>query len=249
VLVVVHGLKDHGQRYGELASRAKARGVATYAVDLRGHGRSEGRRAWVGRFEEYLSDLDVVLGEVSSRHPGLPQYLFGHSMGGAIVTRYVLDRDAKVAGVILSAPALRPPANVSAAAVAITKFLGIVAPRAAVFRLPNADFSRDPSVVQAMEVDPLISQAPAPARTAAELLRTMAWIRSREGGFSAPVLAMHGSADKLTHPEGSLAFIASVTSASKTLRSYPGLYHDLLHEPERETVLGDIEAWLVPRLG
>jgi acylglycerol lipase len=249
VLVVVHGLKDHAQRYGELAARANALGVAVYGFDLRGHGRSAGARAWIGRFGEYLADLDTVLVDVRPAHPDAPLFVLGHSMGGAIVTQYVLERSPRVAGVVLSAPALRPPANVSKIAIGFTKFLGSVAPHAAIFRLPDRDFSRDPAVVQAMGADPLISQTPAPARTAAELLRTMAWIRSRESSFSVPVLALHGTADRLTHPEGSRDFIAHVAARSKTLRSYPGLFHDLMHEPERATVLGDIVDWLAPRLG
>jgi acylglycerol lipase len=249
VLVVVHGLKDHSQRYGELASHANSLGVAVYGFDLRGHGRSAGDRAWVRRFDEYLADLDSVRAEVGTRHPRLPLYLLGHSMGGAIVTRYVLESSPPVAGVILSAPALRRPARVSGIAAGFTKFLGGAAPHAAIFRLNNSDFSRDPAVVRAMDADPLISQAPAPARTAAELLRAMEWIRAREASFSVPVLALHGTADRLTHPDGSRDFVAHVPARSKTLRSYPGLYHDLLHEPERATVLEDIDAWLAPRLG
>jgi acylglycerol lipase len=248
-LLVVHGLKDHAQRYGELAGRLGALGVEVYGFDLRGHGRSGGARAWVGRFEEYIGDLEVVVGEVGRRSAGLPLYLFGHSLGGAIVTRYVLERSPRVAGIVLSAPALRRPAQVSAVAVGVTTLLSGIAPHAAVFRLPNRDFSRDPVVVEAMGTDPLISQPPAPARTAAELLRTMEWIRSRESGFSVPVLALHGTMDRLTHPEGTREFIDRIPARSKTRKSYPGLYHDLLHEPERAAVLADIETWLAPRLG
>lgn len=249
VLVIVHGLKDHVQRYSELAGRANSLGLAVYGFDLRGHGRSEGARAWVGRFEEYLTDLDSVLGEVTPRHPGVPLFLFGHSMGGEIVTRYVLERSPRVAGVILSAPGLRAPAGVSGIAIGFTKLLGTLAPHAAIFQLPNRDFSRDPAVLAAMGEDPLISQAPAPARTAAEILRTMSWIRNRERLFSVPVLALHGDADRLTHPDGTRDFIEHIPARSKTLHRYPGLYHDLLHEPERAIVLGDLVEWLAPRLG
>jgi len=248
-LILVHGLKDHLGRYDELAARANALGLSVRGFDLRGHGRSGGARAWVASFEDYLGDLDVVLGDLRPQLPDLPVFLFGHSMGGAIVARYVLARSPRVAGVILSAPALRPPAQISRFAVGLTKLLGRVAPHAAIFRLPNQDFSRDPAIVRAMDADPLISQAPAPARTAAELLRTMAWIRDRESGFSTPVLALHGSADRLTHPDGSRAFVELVPARSKTLRTYPGLYHDLFHEPERATVLDDLAGWLAPRLG
>jgi acylglycerol lipase len=243
-VVVVHGLKDHGARYEYLAAALQDRGFAIYAFDLRGHGRSEGPRAWVPRFEEYLEDLDRVLAEVRRRQPTGPLFLFGHSMGGAIVTLYAIDHRPMIAGVVLSAPALRRPASVSSGTAAFTKFLSVVAPHLGVFRLPNGQFSRDPSVVAAMASDPLIYQPPAPARTAGELLKAIDRIRRRAPEFTVPLLALHGSADLLTHPEGSRALVANARSTDKALRIFPNLYHDLLHEPEREKVRMEIVGWL-----
>lgn len=247
VLVVVHGLKDHIRRYTALVNRLNPRGVAVVGLDLRGHGRSEGRRAWVRRFEEYVADLDIVWEHAGRRHPGAPRFLLGHSMGGAIVARFVLERAPEVAGAVLSAPALQRPETVSGAAVGLTKLLSRLAPRAGIFRLPNEDFSRDPAVVRGMAEDPLIYQRPAPARTAAELLATMDLVRARTPEFRAPVLALHGTLDRLTNPAGSRAFIERAGAPSKSFRSYPGLFHDLLHEPERSQVLDDVTGWVLDR--
>ncbi|MCI4348259.1 MAG: lysophospholipase, partial [Thermoplasmata archaeon] len=244
VVLIVHGLKDHSERYATVAEGLTARGFAVASFDLRGHGRSEGRRAWVRRFGEYLDDLDRILGTVRQEYPTTPLFLFGHSMGGAIVTRFVLERHPAVHGFVLSAPALRPSASVSRVAIAFTKLLSVIAPGAAVFLAPNADFSRDPTVVAAMDQDPLIYQRPAPARTAAELLRTMDHIRSNLSGITTPFQVLHGTADRLSNPAGSQALRDGAASTDKTLRLYPGLYHDLLHEPEHATVVADATAWL-----
>jgi len=243
-VLVVHGLKDHSARYAELAGVLLERSFAVYAIDLRGHGRSEGPRAWVERFDLYLQDLDLVVAEVRRRQPTGPLFLLGHSMGGAISTLYALEHPAGVSGLVLSAAALRRPRSVSAGAASFTKFLSVVAPHAGVFRLPNSDFSRDPAVVAAMDRDPLIYQRPAPARTAGELLKAMDRIRLRSPELSLPILALHGSADRLTHPDGSRDLVENVRSKDKTLRIYAGLYHDLLHEPERERIRADIVGWL-----
>jgi len=248
-VVVVHGLKDHGGRYSELAGALRDQGLGTFAFDLRGHGRSAGRRSWVPRFDCYVDDLELVIAEARRRVPDRPLFLLGHSMGGAIVTRYAIERSPSVAGVVLSAPALQRPATTSGAAVALVRLLGTLAPGAAVFRLNNPDFSRDPAVVSAMGNDPLIDQRPATARLAAELLGTMERLRATSPQFALPLLALHGSADRLTHPDGSRRLVDLARSTDKTFRLYPGLFHDLLHEPERATVCSEIVAWITARLG
>ena len=244
VLMIVHGLKDHSGRYEELASRLVDRSIAVYAFDLRGHGRSDGLRAWVRRFSEYLEDLDEVLRYVRTQRPKEPLFLFGHSMGGAIATLYVEERAPPLAGLILSAPALQRGANISSAVVAITKLIGTIAPHAAVLKLPNEEFSRDPAVVQGMADDPLISQRPAPARTAVELLNAMDRIRANVARLQAPLLCLQGTADLRVSPDGSRRLVESVTVPDRTLKVYPGLYHDLFHEPERAQVEGDLLAWV-----
>jgi acylglycerol lipase len=248
LLFIVHGLKDHSARYSAVAAELNARGVTVSALDLRGHGRSEGRRAWVRRFDEYLDDLDLVLRAAQQECPSTPVFLLGHSMGGAIVTRFAIERRPAVTGIVLSAPALQPSATVSRAAIGFTKFLSAIAPGAAVFRTANADFSRDPAVVAAMDQDPLIYQKPAPARTAAELLRAMDRVRATSPQLTIPFLVLHGTADRLTDPAGSQTLRDRAASPDKTLQLYPGLYHDLLHEPERAQILADLTGWIEARI-
>lgn len=247
-MILVHGLKDHGRRYDGTARRLAGRGYAVYAFDLRGHGRSGGVRAWVRRFHDYMSDLKLVHAEVHRRHPTIPLFLFGHSMGGTISTLHSAEASPGVSGLVLSAAALRPGASVSRVTIAFTKFLGRIAPRAALFKTLNSDFSRDPRVVEAMNVDPLILQGPAPIRTAAELLRGMGEVSKKMARLDVPLLILHGTADRLTNPEGSRQLLERASSVDKTLKLYPGLYHDLLHEPEHEVVVSEIVQWLDSRV-
>ncbi len=247
LVLLVHGLKDHSERYAAIAGQLTGQGYAVEAFDLRGHGRSEGPRAWVRSFDAYITDLDRFYQQSSVRHPALPTFLLGHSMGGAIVTRFWLERRPPIRGLLLSAPALKPAATVSSFAIGFTKFLSALAPRTGIFRTPNRDFSRDPEVVAAMNRDPLIYQRPAPARTAAELLRAMERIRARMEDLTIPFQVMHGTADRLTNPDGSRELQRRAQSADKTFRSYEGLFHDLLHEPERERVIGDVLRWVEQR--
>ena len=243
VLVIVHGLKDHGSRYDAFASRLVEDGVSVYAADLRGHGHSDGIRVYIDAFEQYVGDLDTLLAFVRAREPGKPIFLFGHSMGGAIAALYVIDnKPPPVAGLILSAAALR--ADVSVFKSFGTTLATGLSPHGGVFQLDLHDFSRNPDVVEAGLSDPLIYQGAAPARTAKQLLRAIGDIDDRMEGVGVPLLILHGTLDRITPPEGSQELYRRASSVDKTLNLYDGLFHDLLHEPEKDRVTRDISAWI-----
>lgn len=244
VVVLQHGLKDHSSRYGELTHALASRGIAVHAADLRGHAKSGGKRVSIRKFDEYLDDFDLVVNRARKANPGKPLFLFGHSMGGAISLLYTATRKAEVTGVITSAAALKPGEGVSPVVVKVTKVIGAIFPGAKVFKTANADFSRDPAVVKAMDDDPLIFNGPAPARLAAQLLKSMDRNRQAAPSFTAPLLGTHGSADKLVSPDGTREFVARAGSSDKTLKVYDGFVHDLVHEPGHEALLQDIASWV-----
>jgi acylglycerol lipase len=247
VLVVMHGLKDYSGRYGAFASQAAARGYSVYAFDLRGHGRSAGPRVAPREWNLYVDDLDAFLTMVETREPGRPIFVFGHSMGGAIVARTAEVHAPAVAGVILSGAALAidaPPLLL-----AVTRMTGALMPGFPALKLDNHDFLSDPAAAAAMDQDPLISQPPAPARTAAGLVDGIGAIWDELGGLTMPLLALHGTADRLTAPAGSRMLVDEAPARDKTLRIYPGLFHDLVHEPKGAQVTTDILAWLDAHTG
>lgn len=240
-VLLVHGLKDHSDRYEVFARELVEHGYAVHALDLRGHGDSAGDRVWVDRFDDYLDDVEAALDRVRAREGARPVFLFGHSMGGAVVTLYALTRTPKPAGLVLSAAALKVGA--SGFTQGSTKALSALFPKLAVFSLDDEKFSRDPAVVGAMRSDPLVYDKSAPARTAAEVIRAVDRIREHAAELDVPVLALHGTADEVTPPEGSKELVEAARG-DKTLKLYASLYHDLLHEPERAAVVADIVAWL-----
>jgi alpha-beta hydrolase superfamily lysophospholipase len=241
-VVVTHGLKDNSGRYEAFATRLTAQGFAVYAWDLRGHGHSGGRRVWVERFDDYVADLGRFVELASAREHTEKVFVFGHSMGGAITTLYAVAHPEHVAGVILSAAALVSNANPLEESGA--RVFDVIAPETGVFQLAADDFSRDPAVVAAMKADPLVYQPGAPAHTAVELVDALDRIDASMETLKVPVLAMHGTADVVTDPEGSKALARRAGTQDKTLKVYDGLVHDLLHEPEHPRVEADILAWL-----
>ena len=247
VLIVMHGLKDHSSRYSGLAERLTAAGYAVYAFDLRGHGRSSGRRVQVDSFDQYTGDLATFIDFVHQREPDRPIFLFGHSMGGAIAALTTIDRRPPLAGLILSGAALR--LDVWPLTVALTRHSGSLLPGLPFFRLKDEDFSSDPDVVAAMGKDPYIHDGGAPVGTAAELIGATSRIWAGIDRLTLPILALHGTRDKLTSPAGSRELVARVPSTDATLRIYDGFMHDLLHEPDGQRVAADIQAWLDAHTG
>jgi len=247
-LVIAHGLKDYGERYGELATALAANGVVTHATDLRGHGRSEGDRVWVNAFEEYLADLDLSMQRARDTYPDRPIFLLGHSMGATIVTLFAITRKPNLQGLITSAGSLKPGSGLTLEKVLEARALSFLDPHSGTLYLDDSWFSRDPSVVAGMKADPMIHDGPGPARTAAELIGARERLQPREGEVRAPLLVLHGSADKVCNPDGSREFVERAGSVDKTLVIYDGFYHDLLHDLSRDVVVADIVKWIEARV-
>lgn len=248
VLIVVHGLKDHSDRYATLAGALARAGYAVYALDLRGHARSPGPRVTVSSFNDYVADVAGLVRLVQTEHPGLPTFMLGHSMGGVIVTTLVETRRPKLAGIILSAPALGldAPAFQAAGVTGIGAAPGLGA--LPFFEPPTRDFSSVREVVDDMARDPLIHNAGAPVHTASELIGAMGRAWDHASQVTVPIVILHGTADRLTAPAASRAFLRRVGTADRTLLLYDGAWHDLAHEPVAPAITTDVQAWMDARL-
>ena len=246
IIVLSHGLGEHGGRYYGLAERLVAStGNAVYALDHRGHGRSEGPRANIGRFDYLVSDLGMFIGRAQREHPGVPVVLIGHSMGGTVALACALKYRNILRGLVLSAPALAPGEAVSPVKRAMVRALSRFRPDSGVTTLKTSAISRDPEVVRAYEQDPLVHHGPIPARTAAELLDAMSSLSERVHELRVPVLVQHGLSDALVpaaavHPQ----YQRLGNAKTRTLHLYEGLYHEVYNEPERDRVIADLEGWL-----
>lgn len=251
-VALLHGLAEHAGRYAPLAERLAASGIELVAIDLRGHGQSPGERTWVTRFDAYLDDARALL-QAASR-PGTPLFLMGHSMGGTIATLFAIERlDAfasevhPVSGLILSSPALAPGKDVPRWMLAASRLMSRLWPRYKAMKIEPALLSRDPAVVQANRTDPLVHHAAIPARTGAELLAAMARIERSRTQLRLPVLVYHGTADKLTEPDGSCTFAAKVSSTDRMLTLYQGSYHETMNDLDRDRVIDALSQWILAR--
>ena len=242
VLPIVHGHGEHSGRYANVADWFVPRGYSVYAVDLRGHGRSQGKRGALGDFGEYREDVRAFLELVQEAEPA-PAFLLGHSLGGLIALDYALRGSDGLAGIVASGPVLSAP-GVSPFLLWLSKILAQLWPGLTLESgLDTSALSRDPAVVEAYVNDPLV-HSKGSARMASEMMRTVDWTQAQAGELALPCLIVHGSEDRLCPPGASRVFIENVTFADKEYIEYEGYFHEVYNDLGKEQVFADVEAWL-----
>lgn len=249
-LLLVHGLGEHSGRYAPMVERLLESGVAVFTFDGRGHGKSvDGKPdAFFTSYRDYLEDIDRLYEKVVGYFPSIPSFLFGHSMGGGLVAAYVIDYQPKAVGVILSSPAIKEAEGTSKLLIAVSGLISKWLPRLKALKLDATQISRIPAEVQAYLTDPLNYIQPIPARTAHEVYQMMQSIQAKAASFELPVLVVHGTADGLTNPKGSELFMEKAQSEDKTLKLFPGAYHELIHDLEAEEMIQTVVEWIKERV-
>jgi len=246
VVVIVPGFNSHSGQYLWVAEQFAARGLAVYALDLRGRGRSDGERFYVEKIEDYVEDVATFVRMAKSENPGLAVFVLGHSAGGVVSCVYTLDHQSEIDGLICESFAYELP--VPDIVLSFLKGLSYITPHTHVFSLNNKDFSRDPQVVESMNDDPLIKGESQPAQTAKVMINADSRLREEFPLIKLPVLILHGTEDKATKPSGSQHFYEQAGSTDKTLKLYEGHFHDLLNDIDKEVVMADITGWIAARL-
>ncbi len=243
VVLLAHGYAEHAGRYAHVAARLNRAGYAVHAVDHWGHGKSDGEGGFVPRFSVFTDGMAELLRRVEAEHGDTPRLLLGHSMGGLIATLFLIERQDAFAAAALSGPAIMPAAPPSGLTVALSSLLSRLLPRLGVLALDADGVSRDPAVVAAYRADPLVYTGKIGARLGKEMMDAMTRAQDGAGTIRLPILIQHGGADSLTAPDGSRFLFDHVASADKRLEIYPGLFHEIYNEPERDAVLDDLVAW------
>ncbi len=247
-MLLVHGLGEYSGRYTHVARHLTDRGFAVYALDHYGHGKSDGHAGFVERFSVYLDGVAALLQKIRDEHAELPVFLLGHSMGGLIAAAFLIDHQDAFRAAVLSGPAIESDQAPPAIVMAIVRLLSALVPTVPLIRLDASGVSRDKDVVSNYMNDPLVHHGKLSARLIAEMSAAMQNTLARAGDIELPIIAMHGEDDRLTSPAGSAALIEAIGSADKTLKTYPGLYHEIFNEPEQEAVLADMSRWLETHL-
>lgn len=246
-LVLVHGLGEHSGRYTHFAEFMNQHNISVYAVDLFGHGKTEGKQGHTPKIEDYLWQIKFLLDMVGQL--GAPVFLYGHSMGGLLVLKYLFSQDPKVSGVVVSAPAIAPGYPIPAAKKILGKVGRSVFPSLVQKNgLDVNGISRDEAIVNAYHADPLVHDY-----VSAELgIGILDWGVEMQllnvSELKIPLLLMHGTADVLTSYEASKDFSSKFRGGDVTFKTWEGFYHELHNEPEKEAVLNYVLDWIQKRI-
>lgn len=247
VVISLHGLGDHSGLYPMVAEALAPRGIAVYAPDLRGNGRSPGPRGHIDSWADLREDLGLLVRRARAETPGVPLFLLGNSLGGLVALDYASYYPDELRGVVAVAPPLGE-LGVPAPLLALGRVLSRVWPR---FSLETGmdlgGLSRDPAVVEEVLADPLFHRR-GTARLSTEVTATIARVQRAAPEFPVPLLVVHGGADRMVPPDGSRRFVARAGQRDKELLEVPGAYHALLADLDGERVLAAIRDWIVARI-
>jgi alpha-beta hydrolase superfamily lysophospholipase len=244
VICLVHGFGEHAGRYGHVGNFFNAHGISLVAMDIRGHGESEGKRGHAPDFEAYLDDIQLFTHAINDLYKNIPLFLYGHSMGGNLVLNFLLKRDPSVfKGIITTGPWIRLAFEPKPFMIVLGKMMRSIYPS---FTQPSGlieeHVSKDPVVVKDYINDPL-NHSSITASAGMGLTEAAAFLNAYEGTLPLPTLIMHGSEDLFTSQPASEAFAKRV-KGDVTYKMWAGMYHEVHNEPDKMTVLNYTLDWL-----
>lgn len=244
-VVIVHGYAEHSGRFAHVIDFLNQRGFTVYAYDQRGHGRSEGIRGDVVKFDDFVKDLHTFVGIVREREPSGPLFLLGVSTGAAVALLFAARYGELLDGLMSCEVYLKDKEGYDRLKVAAAKALVRIAPLMPAQELDSSRISSDPEVVRSYDTDPLVYRGNVRVRMGYHFLRMLDTVKPALPQVKAPILILHGELDRLADPESSRIVFENIASSDKRLEILPGFHHEIMNEPEKEKPLGLIGEWLV----
>lgn len=246
-VMLVHGYAEHCGRYAQVIELLGAHGFSVAAGDLRGHGRSAGRRGHISRFDHYVQDVQVMLEHLGQHGPDgatPPLFLVGHSLGGLVAACHAQLHPGTVDGLILVAPFVDLKFVVPRWKRSLAQLVSGLWPS---FHLasgvPSGQLSRDPEYLARLEADPLAFKH-ATARWFTETIAAQRRALSPASPVQVPRLLMLAGDDAIVCNEAARRLHVAMGTQAAQVREYPECYHDLLHEPGHDRIIDDLAGWI-----
>lgn len=249
IVLVSHGYAEHSGFYNPFMEFLTSKGYGVYAMDHRGHGRSEEERGHLEKFESFLEDMDLLVDFIQGAHPKLPLYLFGHSMGGLITFTYGILHPEKLRGQVFSGAAMGRPVGTEWIPGWIFGIAKRGLNRYKVYPVLSRRGTRNLEIRKYSGEDPLVLKYATVGFFCEFIGRGVRFAQKNASRFGVPCLFLHGTDDRIVPYRSSTEIIKKISSQDKELKLYEGLFHELIQEPEREHVMKDILGWLDQRVG
>jgi alpha-beta hydrolase superfamily lysophospholipase/SAM-dependent methyltransferase len=246
-LILFHRGHEHSGRLADVVRDLGLTDVAVFAWDARGHGRSSGPRGYAPSFGRLTKDADDFVRHIMQTYDKRLEdvIVLGHSVGAVTVAAWVHDYAPPVRAMILVTPALRVKLYVPLARPAL-RLMRFIVPRR---RLQVSSYikgrllTHDPEEARRYDTDPLISRAIA-VNILLGLHDTATRLIADAGVIRTPALVLSGGADWVVRQSATQQFFDRLGSDEKRLQVFPGMYHDILHEMDRDLVLDEIRSFV-----
>ncbi len=249
VLILQHGFGEHSDRYGNILEKLKDDDFNIYALDSRGHGRSDGKRGHVDQFQYYIDDLTELIYIAREEQKVNKVSLLGHSLGGVISLQYALEgfNQDNLDGLILSSPGIMIKMDFEKE---VKKFIGgfftALFPDTTIDANLDLNYlSHDKSVIEAYKKDKL-THGKISFQMATNLFNLSKALYEKANHIHVPILIIHGEEDGIADVNGSRDLFRHLTVEKKFIKTYSGLYHELMNElpKDRDLVLNDVVDFL-----
>jgi alpha-beta hydrolase superfamily lysophospholipase len=246
---LLHGYGDHCSRYLHFFRWLAERGVACHAIDFRGHGRSEGKRGFVKRWDEFLDDADAMMEEAGMKKSGGPPiFMLGHSHGALVLAMAVIRGLSGVRGTIFSCPYFKSGVAVPWYKMMLGRFANHCLPSIPIRSgLQPEWLCRDPQLIEDSRNDPMGHHVATP-RWFWTMRSAQREVMERAAEYRLPMLMLVGKSDCIAVPEVAEKFFERAGSGDKKILVYPQMLHEVLREVEREVVFGEVLGWMRGRI-
>jgi len=247
---LVHGFGEYSERYDHWAKKFTEHGFVVHAIDYRGHGKSDGRRGYVNSFDDFLNDIDVLVKESTKLYPNLDQFIYGHSLGGNIVSNYILKNHNNFKLAVISSPWYQLAFNPSALSLLLARFIKRLFPKFTQnAKLDVKGLSHDQELVNKYITDPLVHEKIS-VRMFFEIYNAGQWVLNNADKLHIPVLLQHGTGDPVTSHKASREFFEKAKALGKDIeyKEWEGLYHELHNEVERDEIFEYVNNWINKKL-
>ena len=243
VVALVHGIGEHCGRYYHVAEFLNKHKISMIALDLRGHGISQGKRGHTPNYEAWMKDLSTFLELVKKMYKKTPLFLYGHSLRGNLALNYVLRHQINISGVIASSPELRLSFKLPRWKLHAAEVLNIIWPSLTMNNdLKASDLSHDSVVIKNYLEDPLVHKKIS-ARTFKSFMVAGEWAIKHASELTQDCFVLHGTHDRITSHEASRQFCLKAGNTC-TFQTFDKDYHELHNDTHKEEVLKAITTWI-----
>ena len=246
VVVLVHGMGEHSSRYKHVAKKLTDNNFSVVTFDQFGHGKTKGKRGHNPNFEAVLNSVTTVIEKAKKLFPNKPIFLYGHSMGGNVVTNYVLRKEHQIKGAIATSPFLKLAFDPPAIKLFVGKMLQNIVPSLTMGNeLDPNTLSRKKEEVKKYMDDDLVHAKISP-NYSIKFIETGNWAIENASKLNTPMLFLHGISDSITDHKGSEEFAENTHKAAVKL--YKDGFHELHNDLCASEMLEDVVNWLKSQL-